>query len=95
MIKHERFNGAIVPPVKIGQKVYTTYEGEVIEGVVRVIRPFIYEDKVIYKGNISCEPKGFIGKSKFEWDLYVVFEESNGSERVAYFTKEDAEKCLL
>ena len=94
MTEHERLEKIKeCIPVKIGQKVYTTYEGEVIEGVVRIIRPFIYEDKVIYKGNISCEPEGFI--SKAEWDLYVVFETPNGSERVAYFDRKDAELSLL
>ena len=48
-------NGVIVPPCKVGDKVYCIYHNKVIQGTVSLIRPFISEKETIFKGNIICE----------------------------------------
>lgn len=88
--------GVIVPPCKAGDTVYVIYRGEVTQGVVRLIRPFISQESTIFKGNVICEVDDpFLDDgSKEEVELYVVFEKSYGIERIAYLTKEEAEKAL-
>ena len=89
-------NGVIVPPCKVGDTVYCIYGEKVIQGTVRLIRPFISEKETIFKGNIICEVDNifFDDGSKEEIELYVVFENPYGIERVAYLTREEAEQKL-
>lgn len=89
-------NGLIVPPCKVGDTVYSIYRGEVTQGTVRLIRPFASEQETIFKGNIICEVDNlFIDDgTKEEHELYIVFEKPYGIERVAYLTREEAEKAL-
>ena len=93
---HLLANGVIVPPCKVGQKVYCIYNEKVIQGTVRLIRPFVSKEVTIFKGNIICEIDSvfFDDGRKEEYELYVVFEKPYGSERVAYLTKEEAEAKL-
>ena len=89
-------NGVIVPPCNVGDTVYCIYGEKVIQGTVRLIRPFISEKETIFKGNIICEVDNifFDDGSKEEIELYVVFENPYGIERVAYLTREEAEQKL-
>lgn len=89
-------SGVIVPPCKVGDTVYLIYRGEVTQGTVRLIRPFVSGQETIFKGNIICEVDNlFIDDgTKEEHELYVVFEKPYGIERVAYLTHEEAEKAL-
>ena len=86
--------GVIVPPVKVGQMVYVVYGDKVIQGKVRLIRPFIDKEKTIFKGNIICEADEFLDDTKEEVELLVVFVTHYGIERVAFLTREEAEKAL-
>ena len=89
-------NNVIVPPCKVDDTVYCIYNDQVIQGTVRLIRPFISKEEIIFKGNIIAEFDSLFyddgRKEKIE--RYVVFEKPYGSERVAYFTKEQAEQKL-
>lgn len=93
-------NGVIVPPCKVGDTVYCEYNKKVIEGTVRLIRPFISANGVVFKGNLICEVDNpFLDNGTKEViELYVVFDTSyeikNGIDRIAYFTKEEAEQAL-
>ena len=89
-------NGVIVPPCKVGQTVYFIYDKKIIQGTVRLIRPFIDKEKTIFKGNIIGEFESvfYSDGRKEEYELYVVFEKPFGSERIAYLTKEEAEEKL-
>lgn len=89
-------NGVIVPPCKVGDTVYCIYSEKVIQGNVRLIRPFISEKETVFKGNIICEVDNIFldDGSKEEIELYVVFEKPYGIERIAYLTKEEAEQAL-
>ena len=89
-------DGWMRPPCKVGDTVYCIYGEKVIQGTVRLIRPFISEKETIFKGNIICEVDNifFDDGSKEEIELYVVFENPYGIERVAYLTREEAEKKL-
>lgn len=91
-----RENGVILPPCKVGDTVYCIYGEKVIQGTVRLIRPFISEKETIFKGNIICEVDNIFldDGSKEEIELYVVFENPYGIERVAYLTREKAERIL-
>lgn len=81
-------------PCTVGQTVYVIYGEKVIPGTVRLIRPFISKDSLVFKGNIICQLDGFIEGTKEEAELYVVFITPYGIERVAYLSKEEAEKAL-
>ena len=74
--------------------VYVVYGDKVIQGEVRLIRPFIDKEKTIFKGNIICEVDGFLDGTKEEVELFVVFVTPYGIERVAFLTREEAEKAL-
>ena len=89
-------SGVFLPPCDVGGTVYCIYRNEVVQGTVRLIRPFISKEEVIFKGNIICEVYNifFDDGRKEEVELYVVFEKPYGSERVAYLTKEQAEQKL-
>ena len=89
-------NGVIVPPCKVGDMVYCIYSEKVIQGNVRLIRPFISKKETVFKGNIICEVDNIFldDCSKEEIELYVVFEKPYGIERIAYLTKEEAEQAL-
>ena len=89
-------NGVIVPPCKVGDKVYCIYHNKVIQGTVSLIRPFISEKETIFKGNIICEVDNIFldDGSKEVIELYVVFEKPYGIERIAYLTREEAEQAL-
>ena len=89
-------NGVIVPPCKVGDVVYIIYHEKVIQGTVRLIRPFISENETVFKGNVICEVDNlfFDDGTKEEVELYVVFEKTYGIERIAYLTREEAEKAL-
>lgn len=89
-------NGIIVPPVKVGDTVYCEFNEKVIQGTVRLIRPFISQDEIVFKGNIICEIDSpfFDDGRKEEYELFVVFEKPYGIECIAYLTKEEAEKHL-
>ena len=89
-------NGVIVPPCKVGDTVYCIYYDQVVQGTVRLIRPFISKEETIFKGNIICEFDSIFYDDgrKEEFELYVVFEKPYGSERVAYLTKDQAEQKL-
>lgn len=88
--------GVIVPPCKVGDTVYCVYMNKVIQGTVRLIRPFISEKETIFKGNIICEVENIFldDGSKEEIELYVVFEKPYGIERLVYLTREEAERSL-
>ena len=89
-------NSVVVPPCKVGETVYCIYNDKVIQGTVRLIRPFISKEEIIFKGNIICEFYSLFyddGRTE-EIELYVVFEKPYGCERVAYLTKEQAEQKL-
>lgn len=88
--------GVIVLPCKVGDTVYCIYREKVIQGTVRLIRPFISEKETIFKGNIICEVENIFldDGSKEEIELYVVFENPYGIERLAYLTREEAERAL-
>ena len=96
LLKAEKEGRLIVPPCKVGETVYCIYSKKVIEGTVRLIRPFISEKDTVFKGNIICEVDNpfFDDGSKEEIELYVVFEKPYGIERIAYISREDAEKAL-
>ena len=88
-------NGVIVSPCKVGDTVYCEFNEKVIQGTVILIRPFISRDEIVFKGNIICEiDSPFYDGIKEEYELFVVFEKPYGIERVAYLTKEEAEKQL-
>ena len=89
-------NGVIVPPCKVGDKVYFIYDEKIIQGTVRLIRPFIDKEKTVFKGNVIGEFESvFYDDGRIEeYELYVVFEKPYGIERVAYLTKEEAEERL-
>ena len=89
-------DGWIRPPCKVGQTVYCVYNDQVVQGTVRLIRPFISKEEIVFKGNIICEFDSIFYDDgrKEEIELYVVFEKPYGCERVAYFTKEKAEQKL-
>lgn len=86
----------IVPPCKVGDVVYCEYGEKIIFGKVNLIRPFISENDVVFKGNIICELESpfYDDGRKEESELYVVFGRKWGIERVAYSTKEEAEQAL-
>ena len=83
-------------PCAVGDTVYCLYHEKVIEGTVRLIRPFVSKDDVVFKGNIICEIDSLFWDDgrKEEVELYVVFEKPYGMERVAYLSKEEAEQAL-
>lgn len=89
-------NGIIVPPCKVGDTVYCIYNDQVIQGTVRIIRPSISKEEIIFKGSIIVELDSLFyddgRKEKFE--LYVVFEKPYECDRVVYLTKEQAEQKL-
>ena len=89
-------NGVIVPPCKIGDTVYVEFNEKVIQGTVRLIRPFISKEETVFKGNVICEIDSLFYDDgrKEEHELYVVFEKPYGIERVAYLIKEEAEAKL-
>lgn len=89
-------NGVIVPPCKVGDTVYSIYQKKVIQGTVRLIRPFISKEETVFKGNVVFEVENpfFDDGRKEKYDFFVVFEKSYGSERIAFLTKEEAEKVL-
>ena len=93
---HLLANGVIVPPCKVGQTVYFIYGEKIIQGTVRLIRPFIDKEKTIFKGNVIGEFESVFYEDgrKEEYEIYVVFDKPFGSERVAYLTKEEAEQKL-
>jgi hypothetical protein len=83
-------------PCKVGDTAYCVYRGTVTQGIVRLIRPFVSEQEIIFKGNLICEVDNlFIDDgTKEKVELYIVFEKPYGIERVAYLTREEAEKAL-
>ena len=89
-------NGVIVPPCKVGDKVYVEFNEKVVQGTVRLIRPFISKEETVFKGNVICEIDSLFYDDgrKEEHELYVVFEKPYGIERVAFLTKEEAEEKL-
>ena len=89
-------NGVVCLPCKVGDTVYCIYHEKVIQGTVRLIRPFISEKETVFKGNIICEVDNlfFDDGTKEEVELYVVFEKPYGCERIAYLTREEAERAL-
>jgi hypothetical protein len=89
-------NGVVVPPCKVGDTVYVEFNEKVIQGTVRLIRPFILKEETVFKGNVICEIDSLFYDDgrKEEHELYVVFEKPYGMERVAYLTKEKAEAKL-
>ena len=89
-------NGVVVPPCKVGDTVYCIYNNKVTQGTVRLIRPFISKEEIIFKGNIIGEFDSLFYDDgrKEEFELYVVFEKPYGCERVAYLTKDQAEQKL-
>lgn len=93
---HILADGWIRPPCKVGDTVYCIYGEKVIKGTVRLIRPFISEKEIIFKGNIICEVDNIFldDGSKEEIELYIVFENPYGIERVAYLTREEADAEL-
>lgn len=83
-------------PCKVGDTAYCVYRGTVTQGIVRLIRPFVSEQEIIFKGNLICEVDNLFIEdgTKEEVELYIVFEKPYGIERVAYLNREDAEKAL-
>ena len=88
-------NGVIVPPCKVGDKVYFIQDKKVYEGTVVLIRPFIHKDHTNFHGNIEyeCEDPFYNDGRIMKHQISVVFKEF-GSNTVAYFTKEEAERAL-
>ena len=93
---HKQSENVIELPCKVGDVAYVIYRGVVTQGTVRLIRPFVSEQEIIFKGNFICEVDNlFIDDgTKEEVELYVVFEKPYGIERVAYLNREEAEKEL-
>lgn len=88
-------NGVIVPPCNVGDTVYIIFQEKVIQGTVRLIRPFISKEETVFKGNIICEIDSFFIEGKKEQqEFYVVFVKPYGIERIAYLTREKAEQAL-
>lgn len=86
-------NGVIVPPCKVGDTVYIIFHEKVIQGTVRLIRPFISKEEIVFKGNIICEIDSFFIEGKKEiQEFYVVFVRPYGIEHIAYLTREEAER---
>lgn len=83
-------------PCKVGDVAYCIYRGEVTQGTVRLIRPFVSEQEIVFKGNLICEVDNLFIEdgTKEEVELYIVFEKPYGIERVAYLRREEAEKAL-
>ena len=88
-------NGVIVPPCNVGDTVYIIFHEKVIQGTVRLIRPFISKEETVFKGNIVCEIDSFFIEGKKEQqEFYVVFVKPYGIEHIAYLTREEAERTL-
>lgn len=88
-------NGVIVPPCKVGDTVYIIFHKKVIQGTVRLIRPFISKEETVFKGNIVCEIDSFFIEGKTDQqEFYVVFVKPYGIEHIAYLTREEAEQAL-
>ena len=88
-------NDVIVPPCKVGDKVYFIQGKKVYEGTVILIRPFIHRDNTTFHGNVvyECIDPFYNDGRTMEHQISVVFEEY-GENTIAYLTKEEAEQKL-
>ena len=76
-------NGVIVPPCKVGQKVY-----DISEFVLGVVAPDIYE----LKADEMTIEKGIDGALNFVYDGMYINNEDIG--KTVFLTKEEAEQAL-
>lgn len=87
--------GVIVPPCKVGDRVYFIQSKQIFEGRVILIRPFIHKDHTNFHGNVlyECINPFYNDGRTMEHQISVVFEEY-GENTIAYLTKEEAVQAL-
>ena len=87
--------GVIVPPCKVGDTVYFIQSKKIYSGKVILIRPFIHKEYTAFHGNVEyeCENPFYNDGRKMIHQVSVVFQEY-GSNTVAYFAREEAEKAM-
>lgn len=88
-------NGVIVQPCKIGDIVYLIYNKKVYAGQVIQLRTFTTAGEVRTYGNalVQVEDMFYHDGRTEDFELSFAFEDF-GDTRIAYFTKEEAEKAL-
>lgn len=77
-------------PCSIGDIVYTILYHNVFEAEVICIRPFIFKNRIEYRGNvvITMEDSFYSDGRPLEQELFVVFDKDT------FLTREEAEKKL-
>lgn len=75
-------------PCSIGDTVYTILYHNVFEAEVICIRPFIFKNRIEYRGNvvITIEDSFYSDGRPLEQELFVVFDKDT------FLTREEAEK---
>lgn len=86
-------NGVFCPPCKVGDTLYTVYYGMVFEGKVQKIIAYITEKEIVFRISINTEIDNANGQNEL-LQLDVVLEPYKHM-RLAYLTREEAEKDLL
>ena len=78
-------------PCSVGDKVYTVVYQKVYEAEVVCIRPFVFESRVEYRGNviITFENPFYNDGRLLEQELFCVFGKDT------FLTREEAEKKLV
>jgi len=90
MVEAKRSGRLLALPCKVGDTVYLPDHDRVIEAEVTCIRPFVFQDKIEFRGNAAWrfeDPFHHDGRI-LEQDVFIVFGKD------AYLTREEAEAAL-
>ena len=77
-------------PCSIGDAVYIIRYDEIYNGKVNCIRPFVFLDRIEYRGNatVSMPDPFYNGRKILNQEYFIIFGDD------AFITKEEAEKKL-
>lgn len=90
LAKAEREGRLVVLPCKVGDTVWLSMYGEVKEAKVVCIRPFVFQDKVEFRGNAEWtgEDPFYNDGRPLTQEVFIVFDKD------AFLTREEAESAL-
>lgn len=77
-------------PCSIGDEVYIVRYDEIYNGKVNCIRPFVFRDRIEYRGNavVSIPDPFYNGRKILNQEYFIIFGDDT------FLTKEEAEKKL-
>lgn len=90
LVRAEKDSRLVVLPCKVGDTVWLVFGKDIIEAKVRCVRPFVFSDRVEFRGNatFTIEDPFYDDGRPLTQETFIIFSKD------AFLAREEAERAL-